>query len=244
MFRPVSGGPAGVLDGRSALDEKLKRLKKPVETRKPLAPSGLVEDFVAEEPAASSSIFDEDAPEEREVHAGGTDFGSLVHAILARLEPPKPERLESLREEGVAHARALKLSEEDVDHAMGLIRDSMGTGRILARAAAASKRRRELPFVFELEGRVIRGFIDLVFEEGGKLVVVDFKTDNVAAGEAEDKASFYENQGAAYVMGLEAATGLEAGELVFSFLRPGVDVSRPVDDVLRNRIREAVAEAG
>lgn len=244
VFRPVNGGSAGVLDGRAAIDEKLKRLKKPVETRKPLAPSGLVEDFVVEEPAASSSIFDEDAPEEREVHAGGTEFGSLVHALLARLEPPTSERLESLREEGVAYAGTLELKEEDVDYAVKLIRDSMETGRILARAAAASKRRRELPFTFELEGRVIRGFIDLVFEEGGKLVVVDFKTDNVAAGEAEDKPSFYENQGAAYVMGLEAATGLEVGELVFSFLRPGVDVSRPVDDVLRQRVREAVSEAG
>ncbi len=243
VFCPVNGGSAGVLDRRTVLDEKLKRLKKPVETRKPLAPSGLVEGFSEEESPASRTVFDEDAPEEREVHAGGTDFGNLVHAILARLEPPDIERLESLREEGVAFASALELKEEDVDYAMGLIRDSMQTGRILARAAAASRRRRELPFAFELEGSVIRGFIDLVFEEGGKLVVVDFKTDNVAAGEADDKATFYENQGAAYVMGLEAATGLEAGELVFSFLRPGVDVSRSVDDVLRQRVREAVAGA-
>ena len=243
VFRPVNGGSAGVLDRRAAIDEKLKRLKKPVETRKPLAPSGLVKGFDEEEPVASRTLDDEDAPEEREVHAGGMAFGSLVHAILARLEPPETERLESLREEGVAYARTFGLDPDDVEHAMGLIRDSMGTGRILARAAAASKRRRELPFVFELEGRVIRGAIDLVFEEGGKLVVVDFKTDHVAAGEAEDKASFYENQGAAYVMGLEAATGLEVGELVFSFLRPGVDVSRPVDDVLRQRVREAVVEA-
>ncbi len=244
VFRPVNGGSAGVLDRRAALDEKLKRLKKPVETRKPLAPSGLVKGFDEEEPVASRTLDDEDAPEEREVHAGGTDFGNLVHAILARLEPLTAECLESLREEGVAFASALELKEEDVDYAMELIRDSMETGRILARAAAASKRRRELPFTFELEGRVIRGFIDLVFEEEGKLVVVDFKTDNVAAGEAEDKATFYENQGAAYVLGLEAATGLEASELVFSFLRPGVDVSRPVDDVLRQRVREAVAGAG
>ena len=243
VFRPVNGGSSGVLDRRTALDEKLKHLKKPVETRKPLAPSGLVKGFGEEEPVASRTLDDEDAPGEREVHAGGTDFGSLVHALLARLEPPDIERLESLREEGVAFASALELKEEDADYAIKLIRDSMETGRILARAAAASRRRRELPFTFELEGRVIRGFIDLVFEEAGKLVVVDFKTDNVAAGEAEDKATFYENQGAAYVMGLEAATGLEAGELVFSFLRPGVDVSRSVDDVLRQRVREAVAGA-
>ena len=241
VFRPVNGGSGSITAQRAALDEKLARLKKPVESRKPLAPSGLVEDLGEEEPPASRTTVDEDAPEEVEVHAGGTDFGSLVHAILARLEPLTPGRLESLREEGVALANVLELKEEDVDYAIKLIRESMETGRILARAAAASKRRRELPFVFELEGRVIRGAIDLVFEEEGKIVVVDFKTDKVAAGEANERASHYENQGVAYVMGLEAATGLEAGELVFSFLRPGVDVSRHVDDVLRNRLREAVA---
>ena len=242
-FRPANGGSAGVVDLRAALDEKLRRLKKPVEAMKPLAPSGLVKGFAEEEHVASRTLDDEDAPEELEVHAGGKDFGSLVHSILARLDPPSPERLEGLREEGVAYARALDLSPEDVDHAMELIRDSMRTGRILARAAAAPRRWRELPFTFELDGRVIRGFIDLVFEEEGKLTLVDFKTDRVAAGEAEDMASFYANQGGAYVMGLEAATGLEVGELVFSFLRPGVDISRSVDDVLRQRVREAVAEA-
>ena len=241
-FRPANGGSGSIAARRAALDEKLKRLKKPVERRKPLAPSGLVEGFDEEESPASPAPYDEDAPGDIEVHAGGMAFGSLVHSLLARLEPPTPGRLEGLREEGVAHARSLGLRPEDVEHAMGLIRNSMETD-VLARAAAASRRLRELPFLFELEGRVIRGAIDLVFEEEGKLVVVDFKTDKVAAGEAEDKASFYENQGAAYIMALEAATGLEVGELVFSFLRPGVDVSRPVDDVLRNRLREAVAGA-
>ena len=241
-FRPVDGGPVGVVDHRAALGEKLKRLKKPVEARRPLAPSGLAKG-PDEEPAASPALDDEDAPERLETHSGGAAFGSLVHSILARLEPPSPERLESLREEGVAYARALDLSPEDVDHAMELIRDSMRTGGILARAAAAPRRWRELPFTFELNGRVIRGFIDLVLEEEGKLTVVDFKTDKIAEGEAEAKATDYENQGVAYVMGLEAATGLEVEELVFSFLRPGEDVSCSVDDVLRQRVREAVAEA-
>ena len=242
VFRPVGGGSGDIAARRAALDEKLKRLKKPVEARRPLAPSGLAKGPDEEEPAASLALDDEDAPEELEVHAGGKDFGSLVHSLLARLEPPTPERRESLWEEGVACARALDLGEDEVALAMELIRNSVETG-ILARAAAAPRRWRELPFTFELDGRVIRGFIDLVFEEEGKLVVVDFKTDRITEGEAEDKAAEYKNQGAAYVMGLEEATGLEVGELVFSFLRPGVDVSCHVDDVLRNLVREAVAEA-
>ena len=242
VFRPVSGGSVSLANQRVALDEKLKRLKKPIDMGKPLAPSGLVNGFDEEEPAASRMLFDEDAPQELEVHAGGVAFGRLVHVILAKLEPPVPERLESLREESIAYARTLDLGDDDTALATELIRNSM-SGGILARAAAASRRWRELPFMFELDGRMIRGFIDLVFEEEGKLTLVDFKTDKVAAPEAYERASFYANQGGAYVMGLEAATGLEVHELVFSFLRPGVDVSCPVDDVLRERVCEAVAEA-
>ena len=134
VFRPLNGGSAGVVEGRAALDEKLKRLKRPVEAPKPLAPSGLVKDPGEEEPAASRTLDDEDAPEELEVHAGGMAFGSLVHQILARLEPPTLERLESLREEGVACARALDLEEDEVALAMELIRNSVETG-ILARAS-------------------------------------------------------------------------------------------------------------
>ncbi len=243
VFRPMNGG-SGSLSGRGALDEKLKRLKKPAEVLKPLAPSSLAKGLDREqpEPVASWMLFDEDAPQKPEFHAGGVAFGRLAHSILARLEPPDKARLESLREESIARAHALGLGGEDVERAMKLIRNSMDTG-VLARAAAAPRRWRELPFMFELDGRLIRGFIDLVFEEEGKLTLVDFKTDKVAGDEADQRACFYANQGGAYVMGLEAATGLEVHELVFSFLRPGVDVSRPVDDVLRQRVREAVAQA-
>lgn len=164
----------------------------------------------------------------------------MTHGILARLEPPETARLEALREEGLARARALGLGEADVALALGLIRNSVEEG-VLARAAAASRRWRELPFTFELDGRLVRGYVDLAFEEAGKLVIVDFKTDRIEAAEAEERAFFYANQGGAYVMGLEAATGREAGELVFSFLRPGVDVPLAVDDALRAGVREAVA---
>ena len=241
-FRPASRGSESIPTRRAALEEKLKRLKEPVESRKPLAPSSLVEGFDDDEPPASGAHFEEDAPEQREVHLDGTAFGSLVHGILARLEPLDTERLESLREESIARAHALGLRKYEAEFAIKLIRDSIGR-RVLARAAAASRCCRELPFTFELDGRVIRGYIDLVFEENGKLTIVDFKTDKVTAGKAREKALFYLNQGGTYVMALEAATGLEVGELVFSFLRPGVDVSCPVDDVLRKRVREAVAEA-
>ena len=167
VFRQVSGGSVSLANQRVALDEKLKRLKKPIEVLKPLAPSGLVKGFDEAEPATSWALFDEDESQDLEIHAGGVAFGRLVHVILARLEPPEPECLEGLREEIIAYARTLGLGDDDTAFATELIRNSM-SGGVLARAAAASRRWRELPFMFELDGRMIRGFIDLVFEEEGK----------------------------------------------------------------------------
>ena len=232
-FRPKDGGAARAPEERAMREEELMRLKEPVASPAPLAPSRLVEGGELDAAASGASWidFEEGEPAGREARADGRAFGELTHAILARLEPPEASRLDALRGEARARARALGLDEAEAALALRLIRVSTEEG-VLARAAEASRRWRELPLVFEREGRLIRGYVDLAFEEAGKLVVVDFKTDAIKAGEARARADFYANQGRAYAMGLKAATGLEVKELVFSFLRPDVDVSLPVDDTL------------
>ena len=61
------------------------------------------------------------------------------------------------------------------------------TGRRVANAMNCGSVRREQPFVFEYEGQLIQGIIDLYFEEDGELVLVDYKTDRVMKGEAGEK---------------------------------------------------------
>ena len=238
-FHASDAGSMSAPGDREELEAKLARLKKPAPSRAFLAPSSLVEKGVFDD-AGPEAAADGIPPGSADVHAGGTAFGRLVHSILARLEPPSVARLEILRAESLAHARALALDEEDAAHAISLIRRSL-EGGVLRRAAAATRRLRELPFMFEVEGRAVRGFVDLVWEEKGALTIVDFKTDRVTAEGAPRRAELYANQGGAYAMGLEAATGLAVRELVFAFLRPGVDVPLPVDDLLRRNVRAAAA---
>ena len=45
------------------------------------------------------------------------------------------------------------------------------------RAARATRIEREFDFLFDVEDVVLRGQIDLWFEEAGELIVVDYKTD-------------------------------------------------------------------
>ena len=61
-------------------------------------------------------------------------------------------------------------------------------GKRAASAVNSGRARREQPFVFEYEGQLIQGIIDMYFEEYGELVLIDYKTDRVdksTAGEQE-----------------------------------------------------------
>ncbi len=88
------------------------------------------------------------------------DFGQQVHTLLAGLPVDKPD------------PGATKLA------------DRFRTSPLGRRAASATTVEREFDFLMESEGMVLRGQIDLWFEERGKPVIVDYKTDHVTAVDA------------------------------------------------------------
>jgi ATP-dependent exoDNAse (exonuclease V) beta subunit len=136
---------------------------------------------------------DEEPAEEADVPA--SEFGRQVHALLAG------ETVENADPAAAALARSFPESE---------------LGRRVARAARAE---REFDFVLALEGIVLRGQIDLWFEEGGELVLVDYKTDQVKAAEAAAQARGYELQLRLYAMALERVTGRAPDRACVHFLR-------------------------
>ena len=94
------------------------------------------------------------------------------------------------------------------------------TGRRVANAMNCGSVRREQPFVFEYEGQLIQGIIDLYFEEDGELVLVDYKTDRVMKGEAGEKelVKRYAIQLDYYEKALTQLTGKNVKEkIIYSF---------------------------
>ena len=92
---------------------------------------------------------------------GGADAAAIgleTHAILAGNPPPNPDP------EAVTLARRFLES---------------GLGRRVERAGRVE---REFDFMFSLHDVVLSGKIDLWFEEGGELVLVDYKTDRDLEG--------------------------------------------------------------
>jgi CRISPR/Cas system-associated exonuclease Cas4 (RecB family) len=92
------------------------------------------------------------------------------------------------------------------------------------RAERASRVEREFGFLMATEDVVLRGQIDLWFEEGGECILVDYKSDNVKARETASSAEFYAPQLRLYALALERITGRPPDRAFVYFLRPGIAV--------------------
>ncbi|MCL1849240.1 MAG: UvrD-helicase domain-containing protein, partial [Clostridiales bacterium] len=88
-------------------------------------------------------------------------------------------------------------------------------------AAPASRLYPELDLNAEEDTVVIQGIIDAYFTEGGRLVLVDYKSDRVEPGREDILLSRYEGQLRLYAEGLEAFTGKKVDEMVLYALQTG-----------------------
>jgi ATP-dependent exoDNAse (exonuclease V) beta subunit len=138
-----------------------------------------------------------------------SEIGVQVHALLAGLPVDAPA------------AEALWLAERF--HASEL-------GR---RAGTTLLAEREFDFLFAIDELVVAGQIDLWFEDRGRLVLVDYKTDDVDATQAERRARAYALQVHLYALALERYTGKPVDEAYVHFLRPDVATPVVVDQAAR-----------
>jgi ATP-dependent exoDNAse (exonuclease V) beta subunit len=138
-------------------------------------------------------------PAERPGVGGGAELGTEVHALLAGevLDKPTPE--------------ALRLQREFEQSELG------------RRAARATRMEREYDFLVDLDGVLIAGQIDLWFEEGGEIVLVDYK---VGKKPEPEKLAEYEKQLQIYSVAVERATKQKPARAVLTFLH-----SREVHEV-------------
>ena len=77
---------------------------------------------------------------------------------------------------------------------------------------------RELHVACPIDGQLIEGYVDLVYESDDGLVVIDYKTDQIEPEEIESKVDRYRLQGATYALALEETTREKVSKVVFAFL--------------------------
>ena len=166
----------------------------------------------------------------------GTAMGRAVHGVLQVVDLATGADVDAL-------ARAQSAAEGVPDHhgrVAALARSGLGSQA--ARAAAAGRHWREVYVAAPVGDTLLEGYIDLLFEDGPGLVVVDFKTDVVAGeGDVAAKLERYRLQGAAYAVALERSVARPVTRVVFVFCRPGAPaVERDLVDL--DQARQAVVD--
>lgn len=208
----------------------------------------MADDAGGAEPGAGELADDRPEPEREPWRRGraGTAVGSAVHAVLQHtdLTDPTGADLTALaawqaQVEGVPDAAADIEAKARAALSSALVRGAVDGGRWW----------REVHVAAPVEGAgdidLVEGFVDLLFDDGDGLVVVDYKTDAVPDERALRQAlDRYAPQGAAYAVAVEAATGRPVRAVHFLFLRGSDAVTATVDDLEGHtqRVRDVLAK--
>jgi ATP-dependent exoDNAse (exonuclease V) beta subunit len=146
-----------------------------------------------------------------------SELGQQVHALLAGQNVESPD-FEAL-------------------HLAGTF-DRSELGR---RARKARTLEREFDFMFAIGEMVVHGQIDLWFQDRAGHVIVDYKTDDIGAGDAEPRSAAYKLQLRYYALAMEKLTGEIPVEAWLYFLRPDIAVRVDLGDAGLETARTLVA---
>jgi ATP-dependent exoDNAse (exonuclease V) beta subunit len=163
----------------------------------------------------------------------GTAIGRAVHAVL--------QTVDLATGEGLADTAAAQAAAEGVlgyeETIVALARAALDS--TVVRRACARSFWRETYVATPLPGITLEGYVDLIYRDDDGLVVVDYKTDAVAAEELERRLGAYRVQAAAYALAVSEATGERVSRCVLCLLAPGSATEVVVEgDELRDAISE------
>jgi len=222
----LSPSPSPV-NGRGEAGYDPKALAKGWEKRgKAFAAANAIPAFV--NPAAAAEAQAKRAPTAQDLdasarRAGAALVGSLCHFVLERWDFRGNGKLNAAL---AAAGKALEADAKVLAEAHEVLETFLDSSaaRELAKVEIVA---RELPVLFNLEGQkggVVRGAIDLLYKEGGKWVVGDYKTEKVGKKDLAEAAKRYGPQLALYAEAVQRALG-EKPLIKVVFLRAGAAIT-------------------
>lgn len=166
-----------------------------------------------------------------------TEKGTATHLVLQYMDFSKSGSLEEIRGEIERMLTLRCISEReaqavDAEAIFNLFASPLGK-----RMLSSENMRREFKFSLLWDANAVyadageeellmQGVVDCFFEEKGKLVVVDYKTDKLRnRAEALERAEVYRGQLAAYAASLGRICNMEVSECVLYFLSVGEAIS-------------------
>jgi ATP-dependent exoDNAse (exonuclease V) beta subunit len=153
-----------------------------------------------------------------------TEVGDAVHMLLEELDlraPALPAELDEL-----VRARYADATAEELERIRAFVAgycDSELAVKIASLEGAAAER----PFAFEHDGVLLHGRLDVLYRDGKRALVVDYKTNSLAEGTPADIVEHdYHLQRLVYALAC-FRSGAEEVEVVYQFLeRPSELVTR------------------
>jgi ATP-dependent exoDNAse (exonuclease V) beta subunit len=147
----------------------------------------------------------------------GRAFGTLVHRVLERIDLRSPVDV-------AVEARALAMMEgidkDEAEAAAALVEHAMGSD-VMIRAGNADLVLKEVPLCLPHGDGFLEGSLDLVFEEDGELIVVDYKTNLLGPGGLDALEKHYMPQALTYGLALTKILRRPVKEVILLFVRGG-----------------------
>ena len=154
-----------------------------------------------------------------------TEIGDAVHRLLelvpldAPVSPPRASLDETVR------GWYPEVTEDELERVAGLV-DAYCASPLAARLASLRGARPERPFTFEHDGVLIRGRLDVLWQEGERALIVDYKSNALEGRDPHDIVEAeYRLQRLVYALVCLRAGSSEV-EIAYQFLeRPDTVVS-------------------
>jgi len=163
---------------------------------------------------------------------GSSGLGRAVHSVLQSIDLATGAGLEDVSRAQAA-AEGIAGQWQEVARLAG---NALQTD-IVRRAVESGSWRREVFVSSAVEGKLLEGIMDIIFEEDGGLVIADYKTDAIDNElELLEKRELYELQAGLYALMAQEATGRPVRQVVLIFLRTKTEVA-PTD--MQRLIEEA-----
>jgi len=156
----------------------------------------------------------------------GSAVGRAVHGVL--------QTIDLMTGDGLEASVAAQCEAEAVSTRAGDVRQVVlaALGAPSVREAANCPHWREVYVCTPVDGRLLEGYIDLLYRTPEGLVVVDYKTASTSdPDELNRRVEGYQNQGASYALAVAAATGELVTRVTFLFLTPDGAVERDLPDL-------------
>jgi ATP-dependent exoDNAse (exonuclease V) beta subunit len=172
--------------------------------------------YIGWESGAGVLVDIEDLPRLDTGELEASEIGTQVHKILAgmQIDEPAPESVE--------------------------LADRFFTSPLGKRAVRASRKEHEYDFLVSVDGLVLRGQIDLWFEQNRELILVDYKTDHVRKPIDPRRVHSYALQLQLYAIALEQIAGRPVTRAYLHFLRPDELIDVDLSPLQLNAAREYV----